>query len=105
MSVPDLGPDDDSGLIASQRPGDNSPAQTVSELSGALKRTVEGAFDMGAAAIGATIYFGSEESNRQIQEIAEKKKADLGARDLEHASRIIEGTARSMGLDVLDVQG
>ena len=44
MSVSDLGPDDDPGLIASQRPGDNSPAQTVSELSGALKRTVEGAF-------------------------------------------------------------
>ena len=36
--------DDDPGLIASARPGDNSPAQTVSELSGALKRTVEGAF-------------------------------------------------------------
>ena len=41
----DLGPEhDDAGLIASARPGDNSPAQTVSELSGALKRTVEGAF-------------------------------------------------------------
>lgn len=33
--------------------------------------TVEQAFDMGAAAIGATIYFGSEESSRQIQEVAE----------------------------------
>ena len=44
MHVSDLGPDDDPGLIASQRPGDNSPAQSVSELSGALKRTVEGAF-------------------------------------------------------------
>ncbi len=45
MHVPDLGPDDpDSSLIASTRPGDNSPAQSVSELSGALKRTVEGAF-------------------------------------------------------------
>ena len=32
---------------------------------------VQQAFDMGAAAIGATIYFGSEESNRQIQEISE----------------------------------
>jgi class I fructose-bisphosphate aldolase len=32
---------------------------------------VEQAFDMGAAAIGATIYFGSEESRRQIQEISE----------------------------------
>jgi class I fructose-bisphosphate aldolase len=33
--------------------------------------SVEQAFDMGAAAIGATIYFGSEESNRQIQEVAD----------------------------------
>jgi class I fructose-bisphosphate aldolase len=33
--------------------------------------TVQQAFDMGAAAIGATIYFGSEESNRQIVEISE----------------------------------
>lgn len=33
--------------------------------------TVEQAYDMGAAAIGATIYFGSEESNRQITEVAE----------------------------------
>ena len=33
--------------------------------------SVDQAFDMGAAAIGATIYFGSEESNRQIVEISE----------------------------------
>ncbi len=33
--------------------------------------SVEQAFDMGAAAVGATIYFGSEESRRQIQEISE----------------------------------
>lgn len=33
--------------------------------------TVEQAYDMGAAAVGATIYFGSEESNRQIIEVAE----------------------------------
>ncbi|MFP4369400.1 MAG: class I fructose-bisphosphate aldolase [Candidatus Kapaibacterium sp.] len=32
---------------------------------------IEQAFEMGAACIGATIYFGSEESNRQIVEIAE----------------------------------
>jgi class I fructose-bisphosphate aldolase len=30
---------------------------------------VKQAFDMGAAAVGATIYFGSEESKRQIQEV------------------------------------
>ena len=33
--------------------------------------SVRQAFDMGASAIGATIYFGSEQSNRQIQEVAE----------------------------------
>ncbi|HIN09405.1 MAG TPA: class I fructose-bisphosphate aldolase [Phycisphaerales bacterium] len=31
---------------------------------------VEEAWNLGAAAVGATIYFGSEESNRQIQEVA-----------------------------------
>jgi class I fructose-bisphosphate aldolase len=33
--------------------------------------TIDQAYDMGAAAIGATIYFGSPESNRQIIEVAE----------------------------------
>ncbi len=32
---------------------------------------IEQAYDMGAAAVGATIYFGSDESSRQIVEIAE----------------------------------
>jgi class I fructose-bisphosphate aldolase len=32
---------------------------------------VEQAFNMGAAAVGATIYFGSEESSRQIQEVSQ----------------------------------
>ncbi|HNO76853.1 MAG TPA: class I fructose-bisphosphate aldolase [Phycisphaerae bacterium] len=32
---------------------------------------VQQAYDMGAVAVGATIYFGSEESNRQIQEVSE----------------------------------
>lgn len=38
----------------------------------------------------------------QLLEIAKVKFADLNARDEEHASRIIEGTARSMGLVVQD---
>lgn len=33
--------------------------------------TVEEAWNLGAAAVGATIYYGSEESNRQIVEVAE----------------------------------
>lgn len=36
-----------------------------------LFASVDQAFDMGAAAVGATIYFGSPESRRQIQEISE----------------------------------
>jgi fructose-bisphosphate aldolase, class I len=32
--------------------------------------TVKSAYNMGAVAVGATIYFGSEESSRQIQEVA-----------------------------------
>ena len=36
-----------------------------------LFSSVERAFEMGAAAIGATIYFGSPDSNRQLIEIAE----------------------------------
>ena len=38
----------------------------------------------------------------QIDEIVKLKMADLNARDVEHAERMIEGTARSMGLDVTD---
>jgi large subunit ribosomal protein L11 len=41
-------------------------------------------------------------SRKQLEEICEKKKDDLNARDLEHARRMIEGTARSMGIDVVD---
>ena len=37
---------------------------------------------------------------KQIEEICEKKMADLNARDMEHATRMIMGTARSMGLEV-----
>ena len=33
--------------------------------------SVEQAFEMGATAVGATVYFGSEESTRQIQEVTE----------------------------------
>ena len=39
-------------------------------------------------------------SKAQIREIAEKKMPDLNANDIEGAMKIIEGTARSMGVDV-----
>jgi large subunit ribosomal protein L11 len=37
----------------------------------------------------------------QIRAIAEKKMDDLNANDLEAASKIVAGTARSMGVDVI----
>ena len=39
-------------------------------------------------------------SRQQVREIAELKMPDLNAHDIDHAMRIIEGTARSMGLTV-----
>jgi large subunit ribosomal protein L11 len=38
----------------------------------------------------------------QLREIAEKKMKDLNANDIEAAARIIEGSARSMGLRVVE---
>ncbi|MFO0915675.1 MAG: 50S ribosomal protein L11 [Pirellulales bacterium] len=38
----------------------------------------------------------------QIDDICKTKMADLNARDLEHARSMVMGTARSMGLEVMD---
>ena len=38
----------------------------------------------------------------QVREIATTKMSDLNANDIEHAARIIAGTARSMGVTVAD---
>jgi len=38
----------------------------------------------------------------QLRDIAEKKMKDLNANDLEQAAKIIEGSARSMGLRVVE---
>jgi len=39
-------------------------------------------------------------TRKQVEEIAELKKADLNANDLDAACKIIAGTARSMGIEV-----
>ncbi len=39
-------------------------------------------------------------SQKQLEEIANTKMADLNARDIDAAKRIIAGTARSMGIEV-----
>tara|TARA_R110001592_G_scaffold3525_37_gene20317 strand:+ start:1521 stop:1949 length:429 start_codon:yes stop_codon:yes gene_type:complete len=38
----------------------------------------------------------------QVKEIAEKKMPDLNANDIEAAMKIIEGSARSMGIEVVE---
>jgi large subunit ribosomal protein L11 len=57
----------------------------------------------------AGIEKGSSEPNRekvgrlsqdQVRQIAETKMKDLNANDIDQAMRIIEGTARSMGVEV-----
>ncbi len=59
----------------------------------------------------AKIAKGSGEPNRtkvgtvtrsQVQEIAQMKMPDLNAHDISNAMRIVEGTARSMGLEVVE---
>jgi large subunit ribosomal protein L11 len=40
-------------------------------------------------------------TRKQVREIAEVKMADLNAVDIEGASKIVEGTARSMGIEVV----
>lgn len=40
-------------------------------------------------------------TRQQVEEIANQKMVDLNARDLEAACRIIQGTARSMGIEVI----
>jgi large subunit ribosomal protein L11 len=41
-------------------------------------------------------------TKEQVQHIAEVKMADLNAHSIEAAMKIIAGTARSMGLEVVD---
>jgi len=41
-------------------------------------------------------------TQQQLREIAETKMADMNANDLDQAMRIVAGTARSMGIEVID---
>ncbi len=45
-------------------------------------------------------YKGFKVTSAQVREIAQRKMNDLNARDVDHATRIIAGTARSLGLAV-----
>ena len=41
-------------------------------------------------------------TRKQALEIGQKKMADLNARDLQAALKMVEGTARSMGVDIVE---
>jgi large subunit ribosomal protein L11 len=55
----------------------------------------KGSGDVGMQSVGTV-------TRRQVREIAEQKMKDLNAYDVENAMRIIEGTARSMGIRVVE---
>ena len=68
----------------------------------------------GAAEAGGRIAKGSGVPNKekvgkvtkaQVADIVKLKMADLNARDVEHAARMVEGTARSMGITVEGLAG
>lgn len=54
--------------------------------------------ESGAGEVGTQIV--GSVTREQVEEIAKLKMSDLNARDLEQACRIIEGTARSSGIQV-----
>jgi large subunit ribosomal protein L11 len=54
---------------------------------------VKGAGTAGRETVGSV-------TKKQVEEIATQKMEDLNANDLEGAVKIVEGTARSMGLEV-----
>jgi large subunit ribosomal protein L11 len=55
----------------------------------------KGSSDVAATKVGTV-------TRRQVREIAEQKMRDLNAYDLENAMRMIEGTARSMGIQIVE---
>ena len=56
--------------------------------------------DKGAGAVGTDVVGRIRKS--QIKEIAETKMQDLNANDIDAAMKIIEGSARSMGVEVVE---
>jgi large subunit ribosomal protein L11 len=57
-------------------------------------KIAKGAGDAGASAVGQV-------TKDQVREIAKLKLADLNTKNIEAAVKIIEGTARSMGIEVV----
>jgi large subunit ribosomal protein L11 len=55
----------------------------------------KGASDVAVQSVGTV-------TRRQVREIAEQKMKDLNAYDVEGAMRMVEGTARSMGIKIAE---
>ncbi|MDP6762197.1 MAG: 50S ribosomal protein L11 [Planctomycetota bacterium] len=56
--------------------------------------------EKGAGEVGTEIV--GQVTRADLEEIVEMKKADLNARSVDEACRIIAGTARSMGIEVVE---
>ncbi len=68
------------------------PASALLKQAAALAK---GSEEPGRKGVGSV-------TRKQLEEIAEIKKEDLNSADVEGAVRIIEGTARSMGIEVAE---
>ena len=56
-----------------------------------------------AASVDLVVHLGLEaDGRRQVREIAARKMPDLNANTVDAAMRMIEGTARSMGIEVIE---
>lgn len=56
--------------------------------------------DKGSGVVGTELV--GRITREQAREIAQEKLADLNTKDIEAAARVIEGTARSMGVQVVE---
>ena len=77
--------------FGSQNACKKQPSFFIKKAAGLPK----GASDVGREIVGRV-------KKSQVREIAEAKMPDLNANDVEAAMKIIEGTARSMGVEVVE---
>ena len=93
------------------RMGEIIPAEISVYVDGSFKFILKSPPTAALLRKAAGVKKGSGESNRvkvgkvtraQVREIAEIKMNDINANDIEAAMRQIEGTARNMGIDIIE---
>ena len=94
LSVDSVGPDGESGytLVTTYLDAEG-PGKNKSFTSKGKKEVIQK--DVDNKKVGKV-------TKDQVKEIAETKMKDLNAADIEAAMRMVEGTARSMGIEVED---